>query len=103
MKELQSSVTESGVKVHQSTTSRAFHKTGLHVRVARKQPSLKKNLIKAHLEFAIEDESDPAKMWDKALWSDKTKIAFSGQLSNHYSMCGTNLTLPVPQQTPSPK
>ena len=61
LKELQSSVAETGVKVHQSTISRALHPIGLYARVAKKKPLLKKKHIKACLEFARKHQSDPAK------------------------------------------
>ncbi|MGH0149042.1 UNVERIFIED_CONTAM: hypothetical protein FKN15_017443 [Acipenser sinensis] len=70
--------------VHQSTISRALHNTGLYGRVARKKPLLKKYHLKARLEFARKHESDPAAMWEKVLWSDKTKIELFGQNSKRY-------------------
>ncbi|MBN3279937.1 TCB1 transposase, partial [Polyodon spathula] len=84
LKELQSSVPGSGVMVHQSTISRALHNTGLYGRVARNKPLLKKYHVKARLEFARKHESDPAAMWEKAFWSDETKIELFGQNSKRY-------------------
>ncbi|MBN3286977.1 TCB1 transposase, partial [Polyodon spathula] len=84
LKELQSSVAGSGVMVHQSTISRALHKTGLYGRVARKKQLLKKYHLKAHLELARKHESDPVAIWEKVLWSDETKVELFGQNSKRY-------------------
>lgn len=55
LKELQSSVPESKVKVNHSTISGALHTAGLYGRVARKKPfqkNKKNKHIKERLEFA---------------------------------------------------
>uniref|UniRef100_A0A803K466 Transposase Tc1-like domain-containing protein n=1 Tax=Xenopus tropicalis TaxID=8364 RepID=A0A803K466_XENTR len=82
LKELQSSVAETGVKVHQSTISRALHNTGLGARVAQEEPLLKQDQGEACLEFAIKQESDPVAIEEKVLLSDETKLEISGQSSN---------------------
>ena len=42
LKDMQGSMSEMGVSVHQSTISRSLHKAGLYGQVARKKPLLKK-------------------------------------------------------------
>ena len=51
LKDLQGSMSEMAVSVHQSTTSRSLHKGGLDGRVAKKKPFLKKTHLKAKMEF----------------------------------------------------
>ena len=70
MKDLQSSMSEIGVSVHQSTISRSLHKAGLDGQVARKKPLLKKT----HLELTNKHLNDTAGMWRNALCLDERKI-----------------------------
>lgn len=84
LKELQNPAAEAGVDVHKSTISRTLHKGGLHGRVARKKPFLKKNHIKARLEFAKRHLEQPLQFWQNVLWSDETKIELFGENSKKY-------------------
>ena len=74
LKDLQVSMSEMGVSVHQSTISCSLHKTDLYGQVARKKPLLKKTHLKARMEFTKKHLNDTAGMWRKVLWSDETKI-----------------------------
>ncbi|MBN3280925.1 TCB1 transposase, partial [Polyodon spathula] len=84
LKELQSSMADMGENVQQSTISRTLHKSSLYVRVERRKPLLKINHLKACMEFATKHLSDPAKMLQKVLWSDETKLELFGLNAKHY-------------------
>ena len=66
--DLQGSLCEIGVSVHQSTISRSLHKDVIDGQVARKKQSLKKTHRKDRLEFAKNHLRDTARMWRKVLW-----------------------------------
>ena len=69
LKDLQGSMSEMGVSVHQSIISRSLHKAGLSDQVARKKPLLKMTHLKAQMEFAKEHLNGTAGKWRKMLWS----------------------------------
>ena len=52
LKDLQGSMSEMGVSVHQSTISHSPHRAGVYGQVTRKKPLLKNMHLKAHMEFA---------------------------------------------------
>jgi transposase len=81
LKDLQDSAAKAGTEVHKSTISRVLHKDGLHGRVSRKKPLLKKNHIKAYLKFAKRHREEPIQFWQNVLWSDETKIELFGENS----------------------
>lgn len=62
----------SGAKVHPSTISKGLCETGL-VWEAKKKSLVRKKPIKMGLECAGNNETDPAKIWNKGFWSDETK------------------------------
>ena len=70
LKDLQSSMSEMGVSVHQSTISHSIHKAGLSGQVGRKKPLLKKMNLKVRMEFVKKHLNDTADMWRNVLWSD---------------------------------
>ena len=74
LKDLQGSLSEMGVSVHQSTISQSLHKAGLSGQEARKKLLLKKTYLKARMEFVKKYLNDTAGMRRKVLWSDETKI-----------------------------
>ena len=74
LKDLQGTLSEIGVSVHQSTTSLSLYKYGLSGQASRKKTLLKKTHLKAHMEFAKKHLIDTAGMWTNVLWSDETKI-----------------------------
>ena len=78
LEELQRSTAQEGESVHRTTFSRAFHKSDLYGRVARRKQLLKYSHKSSHLEFARSHVGDTANMWKKMLWSDETKMLLSG-------------------------
>ncbi|MGH0165707.1 UNVERIFIED_CONTAM: hypothetical protein FKN15_049940 [Acipenser sinensis] len=82
LKEFQSSTAELGDTLHTATIARVLHKTGLHGRVAKRKPLLKKTHIKSRLEFARRHVGDSETKWKKILWSDETKIELFGLKAN---------------------
>ena len=52
MKEIQAFMAKTGHYVHVTTISQAFHKSGLHGRVARRKPLLKKAHLESHFRNA---------------------------------------------------
>lgn len=83
LKELQSTEAESGVKVNQTTISRALYSWGLDGRLARKK----------HHDEPYECISICV------FWWDATRIQNLGKFQS--TMCGANLTQAIPQLTPS--
>ena len=51
---------------------------GLKYCCARKVPLLKKAHVQARLKFTEEHLDDPEEVWEKVMWSDKTKIELFG-------------------------
>ena len=84
LNDLKDFAAEAGTEVHKSTISRALHKTGLYGRVARKKPLLKKNHLKARLEFANRHLNESPEFWKHILWSDETKIELFGLNTKKY-------------------
>jgi len=84
LKDLQGSMSEMGVSVHQSTISRSRHKAGLNGQVTRKKPFLKKTNLKACMEFVKKNLDDTAGMWRNVLWSEETNIELFGLNSKCY-------------------
>ena len=54
--------------------SNALHREGLKSCCVRKVPLLKKAHVQARLKFAKEHLDDPEEAWEKAMWSDETKM-----------------------------
>ena len=76
LKDLQDSMSGTGIGVHQSTISRSLHKAGLYVEVARKKPLLNKTHLKAHMEFAKKHLDDTADMWRKICGQMRRNLNF---------------------------
>ena len=74
LNELKDAAAEVGTKVNKSTISMVLHKNNLHGRVTRKKPLLKKNHLKARIEFARRHVDESPNFWKSILWSDETKI-----------------------------
>ena len=66
-KDLQGSLSETGVSVLQSTISCSLHKAGLYRQLARKKPLLKMANPKARMEFDKKHLDDTAGMWREVL------------------------------------
>ena len=56
--ELQNSLAEMGEPARRTTVSATLHKPGLHERVARRKPLLRKRNMTACLDFAKRHEKD---------------------------------------------
>ena len=83
-KDLQEHLAESNVHVHRSTIRRVLNDSGLHARVARKKPLLRKQNKQARLNFAKSHLDKPDDYWNHILWSDETKIELFGRNENRY-------------------
>ena len=66
LKELHALMIKTGHCVH-VTISQALHKSGLHSRVARRKPLLKKAHVEPHLMYAEKHSRDSETMWQKGL------------------------------------
>ena len=49
-------------------------KNGLHGRVARRKPLVRKCHKAARLQYAKQNRDKPQNVWNKVIWSDETKI-----------------------------
>ena len=67
LEDLQDSMSEMGVSVHQSTISCSLHKAGIYGQVARKKSLLKMTHLKARMEFAKTHLDNTAGMKRKVL------------------------------------
>ena len=72
--DVQKSLKDAGVEVHQSTVRRALDREGLHGRVARRKPLLSPKHRKMRLTFAKAHVDKENAFWKKVLWTDETKI-----------------------------
>ncbi len=63
-----------GTTVSTVTISNTLHRHGLKSCSVRKVPLLKPAHIQACLKFAKDHLDDPEEAWEKAMWSDVTKI-----------------------------
>lgn len=84
LEDLKKSVQDAGTNVHKSTISRTLHKNGLYGRVAKKKPYLKKQHLKARLQYATAHLKDTPVMWQSVIWSDETKIELFGLNTKKY-------------------
>ena len=78
MKELQTFMAKTGHCVHVIIISQALHKSGLYGSVARRESLLKKAHLESHMMDAKNHSRDSEAMWQKVLWSDKTKMELFG-------------------------
>lgn len=67
-----------GISVTMRTVTNTLRRSGLRSCSARKVPLLKKNHVRARLEFAEAHLDDSVDEWEKVLWSDETKIELFG-------------------------
>lgn len=88
--EIQQSLKESHVEVSSSTVRRHMGKYGLHGRVARKKPLLRKCHKDARLKYAKLNRDKPQNFWEKIMWSDETKIELFGKNYKRYVWRGIN-------------
>uniref|UniRef100_A0A3Q2CFB6 Tc1-like transposase DDE domain-containing protein n=1 Tax=Cyprinodon variegatus TaxID=28743 RepID=A0A3Q2CFB6_CYPVA len=80
-RELQTSLSASGINVHASTIRRNINRHGIHGRVARRKPLLSRKNKAARLKFAREHLDKPEAFWKSILWTDESKIELFGH--NH--------------------
>ncbi|MBN3286953.1 TCB1 transposase, partial [Polyodon spathula] len=74
LQELLAFMAKTAQSVHATKVSQALHKPGLYGRVARSNPLFKKAHLESCLKYAKKHSGDSIAMWQKVLWSDKTKI-----------------------------
>ena len=67
-----------GTSVTKWTIRNTLHREGFKSCCARKVPLLKKAHVQAHQKFAKEHLDDLEEAWEKAMWSDETKIELFG-------------------------
>lgn len=84
LEDLKKSLHGAGTNVHKSTISRCLHKEGLYGRVAKKKPYLKKQHLRARLQYAKKHLKDTSAMWQSVIWSDETKIELFGLNTKKY-------------------
>lgn len=89
-REIQQSLKESHVDVSSCTVRRHIRKNGLHGRVARKKPLLRKCHKEARLKYATLHRDKPQTFWEKIMWSDETKIELFGKNYKRYVWRGIN-------------
>ena len=77
-------VDQSEVMVSTSTTCRTLNQTGLHGRMPRKTPLLRKRHKKERLIFAKQYLDKPQCFWENVLWTDETKIELSGNAHQQF-------------------
>jgi len=65
LQDLQGSMFEMGVNVHQLTTCHSLYKVSLDGQVTRKKALLKKTHLKARMEFVKKHLKNTAGMWSK--------------------------------------
>ena len=90
LKEFQVLMVKTGHCVHVTTISQALHKFGLYGRVARRKPLLKKAHIESRLRYAKNHSGDFEAMWQKAFWSDETKMELLDLNAKRYVWCKPN-------------
>ena len=90
LKALHAFMAKTGHCVHVITISQALLKPGPHGRVATRKPLLKKAHLESCLRYAKIHSGDSEAMWQKVLWSDKTKMEHFGQNAKRYSWCKPN-------------
>ena len=66
LKELQAFMAKTGHCVDVTTISQALHKSGLHGKVARRKPLLKKAHLESHLRYANKHSRDSEAMVAKS-------------------------------------
>lgn len=79
--EIQRDLKEAGIDVGKDSISRALNRNGLFSRSPRKVPLLKRQHVKARLDFVKTYGEKPQEFWDKIIWSDETKIELFGRNS----------------------
>ena len=67
-----------GKRVHPSTVRRALIRNGLHGRVAKRKPLLRKANKTKRLKFAQKHKNWSPIQWEKVLWSDESKFEIFG-------------------------
>lgn len=88
--EIQDSLKTSGVAVSRCTIRRHLQKNGLHGRVARRKPLLRKCHKVSRLQYAKQHRDKPQNFWNKVIWSDETKIELFGHNHKRYVWRGVN-------------
>jgi len=78
LKDLQTTLAESGTNVGRSTVQRALHENGYRGYVPRKVPLLRKHHLKARLKYVDDHNDHEISFWKNVLWSDETKIELFG-------------------------
>ena len=72
--ELVDDLKAAGITDSKMTISNTLRRSGLKSRTSRKVHLLKKAHVQARLKFSNKHLDDSEEGWEKALWSDKTKI-----------------------------
>lgn len=88
--EIQDSLKKSGVVVSRCTIRRHLKKNGLHGRVARRKPLLRKCHKASRLQYSKQPRDKPQNFWNKVIWSDETKIELFGHNHKRYIWRGVN-------------
>lgn len=88
--EIQDSLKTCGVAVSRCTIRRHLKKDGLHGRVARRKPLLRKCHKVSRLQYAKQHRDKPQTFWHKVIWSDETKIELFGHNHKRYIWRGVN-------------
>lgn len=88
--EIQESLKKTGVAVSRCTIRRHLNKNGLHGRVARRKPLLRKCHKASRLQYAKQHRDKPQNFWNKVIWSDETKIELFGHNHKRYIWRGVN-------------
>ena len=73
-----------GRQVHPSTVRRALIRNGLHGRVAKRKPLLRKANKTKRLKFAKKHKNWSPIQWEKLLWSDESKFEIFGTKRRQY-------------------
>ena len=76
--EIQDSRKTCGVAVSRYTIRRYLKKDGLHGRVARRKPLLRKCHKVSRLRYAKQHRDKPQTFWHKVIWSGETNILLFG-------------------------
>ena len=76
--EIKTDLEGAGINVSKDKISRALYRTGFHSRSPRKVPLLKTKHVKDRLKFVETYEKKGMQFWEKAIWSEETKIELFG-------------------------